>query len=505
MATVREDLIHELTLLIRSRYGLIHLQSADEDRAAQWIKQLADGMRLPLFTWSLTGGLRREGEPRPIYGTENAGTALEHLCLSDFNAIYHFRGLGPLLAEDRLLRARLADAARAFSRREGALVLSGSQVALDEDLALHGVTCTPPAPSADDYAALLGAVYRDLSARMDIRVELDRADRDRLVRSLQGLTLAEAEKVLTRAMVEDGTLSPDDLEQVFDAKRRIIEREGLLEYTPAERNLADVAGLDNLKRWLQTRTAIMHDPVAARDHGLPFPRGILLLGVPGAGKSLCARAVAGQWQLPLLKMDPSGLYNKYIGETEKNFRRAMQTAERVAPVVLWIDEIEKAFASGGSEDGGVSQRVLGIFLSWMQERAGDVFVVATANDVAKLPPEMLRKGRFDEIFFVDLPDAPTREAIFRLHLSRRGHDPAVFDLEALSAATEGFSGAEIEQVLISALYQSFADGTTLATDTLLDEARATVPLSRTRSEELTGLRQWARSRAVNAGATGDSE
>ena len=231
---------------------------------------------------------------------------------------------------------------------------------------------------------------------------------------------------------------------------------------------------------------------------MSFPRGVLLLGVPGCGKSLSAKAIAAEWQLPLLKLDPANLYNKYIGESEKNFKRAMRAAERMAPVVLWIDEMEKAFAAGGGEDGGVSTRILGSFLSWMQERTGDVFVVATANQIAKLPPELLRKGRFDEIFFVDLPNAEVRAEVFRIHLSARSQDPDRFDLAHLAAASEGFSGAEIEQVVVGALFTAFSDSGALDQDALLEEIRGTVPLAQTMSERIDQMRAWAADRAVPA-------
>ncbi|HUH14067.1 MAG TPA: AAA family ATPase, partial [Longimicrobiales bacterium] len=272
----------------------------------------------------------------------------------------------------------------------------------------------------------------------------------------------------------------------------------LLEYYPAEEALASIADLRGLKRWLGQRRAIFREPERAAEFGLSFPKGVLLLGVPGCGKSLCAKAVATEWSLPLLKLDPSGLYNKYIGESEKNFRRAMETAERMAPVVLWIDELEKAFAAGGSEDGGVSQRILGSFLSWLQDRRGDVFIVATANDVQRLPPELLRKGRFDEVFFVDLPDAETRAEIFRIHLERRGHEPAALDLPVLAECADGFSGAEIEQAIVSALYDAFAQGGGLTQPHLEAELARTRPLSRTMAERIEGLRTWARDRTVSA-------
>jgi SpoVK/Ycf46/Vps4 family AAA+-type ATPase len=261
--------------------------------------------------------------------------------------------------------------------------------------------------------------------------------------------------------------------------------------------MAQVADLATLKAWLAKRKAVVKEPEQAAKFGLTFPRGVLLLGVPGCGKSLCAKAVASGWELPLLKLDTSNLYNKYIGESENNFKRAMRTAERMAPLVLWIDEIEKAFASGG-EDGGVSKRVLGSFLGWMQDREGDVFVVATANDIQSLPPEFLRKGRFSEIFFVDLPDGPTRAEVLRIHLSSRGHGPEGFDLLQLAEATAGFSGSELEEVVVAALYTAFASGGPMNTPAIAAEIGATKPLSITMHEKIEAMRRWAEGRSVRA-------
>ena len=286
-------------------------------------------------------------------------------------------------------------------------------------------------------------------------------------------------------------MSAADVRHVVLAKKELIEREGLLEYYPTDQSFEAVADLASLKAWLAKRQGVVSAPTRAANYGLDFPRGVLLLGVPGCGKSLSAKAVASEWGLPLLKLDPSNL-------SERNFKRAMRAAERMAPVVLWIDELEKAFAAGGSEDGGVSQLILGSFLSWMQDRRGDVFVVATANEVQRLPPEFLRKRRFDEIFFVDLPDLATRDEVFRIHLDRRGRDAAAFDLEALAHTTEGFSGSEIEGVVVAGLYSAFATGGELTVSTLLDEVRRTRPLSVIRSEEIAALRSWTRERTIPA-------
>jgi SpoVK/Ycf46/Vps4 family AAA+-type ATPase len=286
---------------------------------------------------------------------------------------------------------------------------------------------------------------------------------------------------------------------VVAAKRERVARDGILQYVPADTGMSDIVGLAGLKAWLTKRRLILTEPARASQFGLSFPKGLLLLGVPGCGKSLCAKSVAKEWALPLLKLDTGALYDKFIGETEKNFRKAMDTAERVAPDVLWIDEIEKAFAAGGSDaDGGLSVRLLGGFLTWLQDRHGDVFVVATANDIERLPPELLRKGRFDEIFFVDLPGAEARAAIFALHLKKRGQPVERFDVKTLAAAADGFSGSEIEQVVVSALYSAFASHAELTTPMLLAEIKATRPLSQTMGDKIAALREWARDKTVSA-------
>ncbi|HYA02703.1 MAG TPA: AAA family ATPase [Syntrophobacteria bacterium] len=491
------DVIRELILLIRSRYALICLDTVEEDRAESLLKHLADSMNLPFFTWTLGRGLQRADVGKPVYATADPKQALDHIELSEFPAIYHFQGLGALL-DDALLGAKLAQAARRFTKIEGALVLTGTEVKIPEAVKPHTAYLKLPPPARRDYAQLLEGIYRDLSKKREIKVEMSKQEMNRLLNDLSGLTLLEAGKILTKAMIEDGRLSHEDLKLVIEAKKRIVEREGLLEYFPVEERMADVADLAQLKAWLAKRKNIIDEPERATRMGLSFPKGILLLGVPGSGKSLCAKSVAMEWTLPLLKMDPSNLYNKYIGETEKNFKRAMDMAETMSPVVLWIDEIEKVLAAGDQEDGGVSLRVLGMFLSWLQDRRGDVFVVATSNDVQRLPPELLRKGRFDEIFFVDLPDQEARAAIFRIHLKRRGHDPERFALPRLAAASEGFSGAEIEQAVVAALYTAFAGDRPLSNEILLEECGHTNPLSRTRAEYIRSLRKWATGRTVSA-------
>jgi len=491
------DPLHDLDLLLRSRYALIHVDTSEEERAESLLAHLADSLDLPLFVWTTSKGLRRTDKPSGVYETADPARALAHVESARFPALYLFHGLGPHLA-DPTLQQRLRDASRPYVEVTGAVVLTGTDIEIGEAHRAHMATVRLPTPDVEEYRALLLHILRDLNARGSVEVDQTPEETNRLLQNLRGLTLLEAEKILTRAIVEDGRLAPDDIRMVVDAKRQLIEREGLLEYYPVEESLAEVADLATLKDWLAKRQAIVRTPERASEFGLEFPRGVLLLGVPGCGKSLCAKAVATEWRLPLLKLDPSNLYNKYIGESEKNFKRAIAAAERLSPVILWIDELEKAFAGSGDQDGGVTQRILGTFLSWLQDRRGDVFVVATANDVQRLPAEFLRKGRFDEVFFVDLPEAPTRSDIFRIHLEKRGHDVGAFDLGALAAVTEGFSGSEIEQVVVAALYTVFSDGRELSMEALEAEAGATRPLSRLMSEKIEALRAWARGRTVRA-------
>ena len=491
--------LDELELLVRARYALIVLDTFEEGRAEEALRHVASRLSLHFFAWSRTKGVRRgasSGDPL-IDATAEPAKALAHV-EREGTGVYHFPGLGAYL-EDPLVAGHVKDAVARFATTRGALVITGHDVRLPDALRPHATVLRLPGPSMEEYRALLDRLTRDFAARMPLKIELSPADRTRLLKNLTGLTLVEAEKILTRLIIEDGCLRSDDIARVVTAKRKVIEQHGLLEYHPAEHAMSDVAGLAGLKSWLAKRRASITDPARASDFGLTFPKGVLLLGVPGCGKSLSAKAVAREWGLPLLKLDPANLYDKFVGDSEKNFKRAMLAAERMAPVVLWIDELEKVFASsGGAEDGGVSRRVLGSFLSWLQDRKGDVFVVATSNDVTTLPPEFIRKGRFDEVFFVDLPGAAARRAIFEIHLAKRKQRPDRFGLDALVEAAEGFSGAEIEQAIVSGLYTAFACNAPLSSDVLLAELAATRPLSRTMAERLDGLRDWARDRTVSA-------
>jgi SpoVK/Ycf46/Vps4 family AAA+-type ATPase len=326
-------------------------------------------------------------------------------------------------------------------------------------------------------------------------VDLTTEDTEALVVALSGLTLNQARQAIAQVAIDDGSLTRDDVTRIIDLKAKALNADSPLEYFPVADNAYELGGFANLRKWVE-RAGSASSPEAA-ELNLPAPKGLLLVGVQGCGKSLAAKVIAREWSRPLLKLDMGRIYNKYVGESERNFRQAIRTAEAMAPVVLWIDEIEKAIAPGGGDaDAGLGRRIFGSFLTWMAEKREDVFVVATANTLSSLPPEMLRKGRFDEIFFVDLPNAQEREEILGIHLRLRRQDLAAFDVAKVAAATDGFSGAELEQVVISAALQSVHDARPLDTDTLLAEAKATVPLARSRREDVERLREIAYERFV---------
>jgi hypothetical protein len=351
-------------------------------------------------------------------------------------------------------------------------------------------------PAREEYRAAIEAVVESLRLNGSAQVAIAAADYDAFAAALSGLTLNQARQAVAQVAIDDGRLTAEDLGRVVDIKARAIRDDGPLEYFPALENTFQLGGFANLRRWLQRAHVAFGAEAAALN--LPAPKGVMLVGVQGCGKSLAAKVIAREWQLPLLKLDAGRLYDKYVGESEKHLRRALASAESMAPVVLWIDEIEKGMApSGGTDaDGGLSRRLFGSFLTWLQEKRADVFVVATANDLSALPSELLRKGRFDEIFFVDLPDASEREAILRIHLALRKQAPERLDLARIVAAADGFSGAELEQVVIVAVLRALQEHRPLDTQLLLDELAATVPLSVSRREDVERLRALARERFV---------
>ncbi len=487
----------ELTLLLQSRHPIVVVECDDEARLLAHLADSCGTIGLPLFTWSVTDGIRRAGAGTPVYETAEPAKALAHIEAAAMPAVYAFRDLGPWLTDARLVRM-LRDVAQSADAQRATLVLSGTTIELPAELRPLAARWTLDLPEREEMTTLVLDAFKELNHGHAYQYKMSREDLDRFVGQLAGLSAPEARRVVSRCVLEDGVLDIHDLAVALEAKKDRVEATGVLEFEDPRRDPVALGGLANLKGWLSRAQAGYSE--RARELGLAPPRGILLVGVQGCGKSLACRTVAREWGLPLLRLDAGRLFDKYVGESEKNLRKAFTTAEAVAPVVLWIDEIEKAFASGSSDaDGGLAKRLFGAFLTWLQEKQPGVFVAATANDLSAVPPELLRKGRFDETFFVDLPVDDERRAIFTLHLERRKQDPAKFDLAALVAASDGFSGAEIEQAIVTALYAMIADkDEALTTERIVAELKATVPLSRSRREDVAALRAFALERFVPA-------
>jgi ATP-dependent 26S proteasome regulatory subunit len=491
--------LRDLELLVLSHTPIIAIESSEEDRVRARVEALAARLDLPWLEWKATVGLSRAGSREPLHDTEKPFQALRIASEMQTEALYLFHDLDKYFEDPAILRA-LRDIGERFTEDRRALILCAPEISVPVDLRTCTALLQLELPDLKDLKGLAVRTLRALGAPRRIKIDLSLPEIEQLVASLRGLTLAEAQRVLMRSALDDLRLNREDFSHILEQKKALIARDGILELYPEEETLQQIGGLERLKDWLRKRGVAFS--AEAQRQGLEPPRGLLLLGVQGCGKSLCAKAIASLWGLALLRFDAGALYDKYVGESEKNLRRAMRTAEAMAPCVLWIDEIEKGMSGreGSASDGGLSKRILGAFLSWLQEKTRPVFVAATANDIQALPPELLRKGRFDEIFFVDLPDDGARRAIFAVHLVKRRQDPSRFDLGALAAASEGWSGSEIEAAIVSALYAAFAEKRPLVTADILAEARAAVPLSRTCREQIQELRAWARGRAVPAGA-----
>lgn len=488
--------IKQLELLVRSHHPLICIESDEDAVVRGLLGAVARRLHMPYLVWTAHAGLCREGEGEgSIYKTESPGQCLAHLRGADSETIAYLPGFQVhLTAVD--IQSRILELHQRLMKHRGAIVLRAVAADLPKEVSRLFTTIVLRPPSVESYHRYVNDVLAELKQRMQLEIRLTSGDVAELIAHLRGMPFYEVRKIITQAVVEDGRLDRGDLTAVLEAKRRVIQRSGTLEYISVSEGAAQIAGLSRLKIWLERRRICFLDPARAASLGLEPPRGVLLLGMQGCGKSLSARAISSMFRLPLLRLDPGSLYRKYFGESEANMRRALATAEAVAPCVLWLDEIEKALGQGGDSDGGTAQRVLGSFLTWMSEKKAPVFVLATSNDISQLPPELLRKGRFDEIFFVDLPSHEVRTHIFALHLASRRQDPSLFSLDELAQLTFGFSGAEIEQLVVSGLFAALSRDRPLDDDILRDEIEQTVPLSETMAEKLDALRAWAQSRAV---------
>jgi AAA+ superfamily predicted ATPase len=489
-----------LKLLIHSGNPIIAMETPDEPRAFRMVLEAAQELALPLAQWSVTDGLVTV-LPAAVETLAEPGKALAALrrVKESGNAmLYVFKDLGPHCKDPQVVRA-LRDLYFSPASRLWTLILIDAVTPPPEVRRLT-IPFEVGWPDEEELTAVVRNTFQEAQGRSlgQIESRLTKRDMETLVQTLHGLTSDEAARVVAGAIHADRVFDAADLPMIVDAKRRLLGTTGCLEPIAADVSPDEIGGLGNLKKWLNLRHSGY--TAKAQEFGLDPPRGILLLGVQGCGKSLCAKVVASAWRMPLVRMDPGVLYQKFIGESESRLREALHQAESMAPVVLWIDEIEKAFASASSEsaDGGLSQRMFGTLLSWMQDHRHPIFLIATANNLAQLPPELMRKGRFDEIFFIDLPGPAQRETIFAIHLRKRRRDKSQYDIARLAAAAKGFTGAEIEQAVVSGLYNAFAEKTDCTTEHIAAAIQATQPLSVVRREHVEQLRAWAATRCVMA-------
>ncbi|NRT36489.1 AAA family ATPase [Clostridium beijerinckii] len=511
-----------LANLFKARFPYVYISTWEEERAISVIDSVVKDENLIktqriTYIWSQTDGMciqgakGREETKQPIKALEFIEKCEEPaiFILKDFHVFFGVAGRNvdyALIRKTRDLVSVLKN-----SPRPKSVVFLSPTVVLPSELQKDVTILDFDLPTIDEIKSLLNEMIDMNKQGGRIIIDLDESEKERLCKAALGLTLQEAENAFARAMVEDGRMNIGDLEIILEEKCQVIKKTGILEFEKSDLNMNDVGGLENLKRWVSKRNKSWLD--SAQKYNIPAPKGVLITGVPGCGKSLTAKAISAMWQLPLLRLDMGKIFSGIVGSSEENMRKAIKTAEAVAPSILWIDEIEKGFsgASSSSGDSGTSTRIFGTFLTWMQEKTKPVFVVATANNINSLPSELLRKGRFDEIFFVDLPTKNERKDIFRLHLKKRltneevCKDVSITDelLSGLADLTEGFVGAEIEQAVVAALFEAFSEERGLHVSDLEKVIKNTVPLSVTQAEQIISIREWANVRAVAATAKED--
>jgi SpoVK/Ycf46/Vps4 family AAA+-type ATPase len=518
------DALERLKILLNSSTPIVVMETVEEMRAVRLVRVACSSLNLATFEWSIASGLVRCGRDvgelvpesgcsstgptgheqhdpgaQALYNSKEPAQALSNLEAMSLEAAFVLKDFHRHM-DDPVVVRRLRDVGQKFSANRRTVIITAPSITIPPELGSLVEFLELPLPDKQRLRQIIDEMSVRVGKTRTLKRTLDSAGLDTMANNLRGLTEEEAERAASQAIVSRYGITPETVTDVLQAKKELLRHSGLLEFIDASENLATVGGLDNLKRWLAQRRGTWED--SARDFGLEPPRGVIILGVQGCGKSMCARAIAGEWKLPLVKFDTAAIFDKYIGETEKRIQKVFRVAEGLAPCVFWIDELEKIFAGSGpdsaSVDAGVSSRILAAFLSWMQDRKAPVFVAATCNNVNALPPELIRKGRFDELFFVDLPNQSERKQIFAIHLARRKRNPAEFDLDRVAAAAQGHSGAEIDAAVQTALYAAFSSKQAVSTQGLLDALKATVPLSTTRAEEIQALRAWATQRAVPA-------
>ena len=495
--------MNELEVLIRARYSLIYMVTWEENRLIELVNRIAGLLNKKVYEWSVTTGLVPSGmtlqaKHHRDTATQDPLVALDTVIEHVDPALYIFKDFHQFLSRQNMsVIRRLREISVTMKNTYKTISIVSPMFQMPPELEKDLTVLDFNLPDEKHFKKLLLRVIEEVKDNKKLNVQINAEEQELIVHALLGLTLAEAENVLAKTLVTHRGLGENSIEIIHDEKKQIIRKSGLLEYFDAQEDISSIGGLDELKDWLVKRSVSFTDK--ARDFGLPSPKGVLLLGVQGCGKSLMAKAISNIWKLPLLRFDIGRVFGSLVGSSEENIRRVITVAESVAPVVLWLDEIDKAFrgsrGSGGSTDGGTSARVFGTFLTWMSEKTKPVFIVSTANDVTALPPELLRKGRFDEIFFVDLPSSLERKSIFEVHLAKRKMDSREFNLDELVQASVGFSVAEIEEAIISAMFNAFYEKKDITTESLLESIRQTVPLSKTMSEDMDKLRQWALGRA----------
>ena len=481
----------ELETLIRARYPIIYVVSWEEKRVEEALRAITKARNKKMYQWTVTQGMVLNPLNRDE-ATRDPLAALDFVMESRDQAVFLLKDFHPFLNDTSLVR-RLRDLTYALKTSYKTLILLSPVLKLPPELEKEITVVDYALPSLEDLGKLLDSIIESVRTNPQVQTQMTTEEREQVLQAALGLTATEAENVFAKSLVERRKF---DTDVILSEKEQIIRKSAILEYYRTSDAFADVGGLDLLKDWMDKRTVAFTEK--ARDYGLPAPKGILILGVQGCGKSLSSKAIASLWKLPLLRMDVGKIFGGIVGQSEENIRKAIRVAESTAPNIVWIDELEKGFSgtqSSGISDGGTTARVFCTFLAWLQDKTAPCFVVATANDVSALPPELLRKGRFDEIFFVDLPDEPEREEIFNIHLKKRRRDPANFDLKALSKATNGYSGAEIEQAIIAAMYDAFNQDRDILTDDILKAAKQSIPLSETMKEKIDILRFWAETRA----------
>ncbi|MEM7407245.1 MAG: AAA family ATPase [Pseudomonadota bacterium] len=488
--------VHDLEVLVKGHTPIIVIETHEEQRVLDIFARVGRRLGLHVFRWTLTEGIRELGRLATHDAKANQPTdVLVDIKSTRAPGIFLLSDFHPFL-DDAMHVRLLRDIALRQAEGDHTIVLLSHKLSIPGELERLCARYELSVPDRDGLRTMVLEEAREWSRRSGGRnVRTNREYLDRLVENLLGLPEDEARRLARGAIEDDGAITEEDLPEVMKAKFELLGQDGVLSFEYDTARFSDVGGLRSLKRWLDIRRPVFTGEL--NSPGLDTPKGLMLLGVQGCGKSLAAKAVAGAWSTPLLRLDFGTLFNKFHGETERNLRASLKQAELMSPCTLWIDEIEKGIGADGM-DGGTSKRVLGTLLTWMAENKARVFIVATANDIESLPPELMRKGRLDEIFFVDLPDAENRQTIFEIHLAKRDLAAEQFDLAALAKAATGFSGSEIEQAVVSGVYRAHAAGGRLTMDTLVGEIAETRPLSVVMAEKLDYLRDWAAERTVPA-------